>query len=280
MADRTGQPVSLLHPFYKGGEYWNKKKMVWTTYDTVYPSKKNSMHRHSRRTNPGGPLDTDAARELDNYISSDGQLYRQQYKPIQTNLITKMARGVYNHAGAVKLFGHLMETGAKKYIREHGSPGDQWHVMFSPATRKSVAESFAKHFETEANLGNYDSYLPKKYADWRLKKNPNRLVDVIVRKNGKTFKAKAKYDAAQRRVRVFVNPRVAQSINPSPLRQRYDVVVFKLGKAKGQRGIDPGWFYGKNVWDYPLGGPYKTKTLAKKAARAAGYSPDPIGVSE
>lgn len=169
-----------------------------------------------RKTNPGGPLDTHAARELELFVENDADLHRQQGAPINKNLITKMARGVYNHAGAVKLFGYLMESGAKKYIKQHGSVEpytgrDEWHQVFSPATRKAAAERFADHFEVEAKLGNYDHLLPKKYSDWRLKKNPGRLQDVMVRSGGRTFKAKAKYDPKLGRVRVFANPRVARS---------------------------------------------------------------------
>jgi hypothetical protein len=163
--------------------------------------------------NPGGPLDTHAAKELELFVENDADLYRQQYTPINKNLITKMARGVYNHAGAVKLFGYLMESGAKKYAKQY-SGGSDWHQIFSPATRKAVAEVFAKHFEVEAKLGNYDNLLPKKYSQWRLKSNPNRMCDVLVRKNGQTFKAKAKYDAQAKRVRIFVPPGVAAKINP------------------------------------------------------------------
>jgi hypothetical protein len=164
--------------------------------------------------NPGGPLDTHAAKELELFVENDADLYRQQYTPINKNLITKMARGVYNHDKAVKLFGYLMESGAKKYAKQYSSSVSDWHQIFSPATRKSVAELFARHFEAEAKLGNYDNLLPKKYSQWRLKTNPNRMCDVLVRKNGKTFKAKAKYDAQAKRVRIFVPPGVAAKINP------------------------------------------------------------------
>lgn len=185
------------------------------------------------RKNPGGPLDTHAAKELELFVENDADLYRQQYTPINKNLITKMARGVYDHGKAVKLFGYLMESGAKKYARQY-SVGNDWHQIFSPATRKSVAELFARHFEVEAKLGNYDNFLPKKYSDWRLKKNPNRLVDVLVRRNGKTFKAKAKYDAAQRRVRIFVNPRVAQKINPGS-----GLKIVPMTKERFEREVKP-----------------------------------------
>ena len=128
-------------------------------FDTLKDAKAfvDSWTKHAK--NPGGPLDTHAAKELELFVENDADLYRQQYSPINKNLITKMARGVYNHAGAVKLFGYLMESGAKKYAKEY-SEGKDWHQIFSPATRKHVAELFADHFETEAKLGNYNNLLP------------------------------------------------------------------------------------------------------------------------
>lgn len=103
------------------------------------------------------------ARELVLFCENDGDIYRQQGTPILKNLITKMARGVYSHNGAVKLYGYMAENCAKKYAREHGSPDTSWHKMFSTADRREAAEHFAKSFETEAALGNYDHLLPKKY---------------------------------------------------------------------------------------------------------------------
>ncbi len=106
--------------------------------------------------------DEHAATELRLFIDNDGDLYRQQTTSIHKNLVTKMARGIYNHAGAVKLFGYLCESGAKKYAREFAHESE-WHKIFSVATRKAVAEELATHFEEEARLGNYDNHLPKKY---------------------------------------------------------------------------------------------------------------------
>lgn len=42
-ADKTGQPVSLLQQFFKPSG-----KMVWTTYDTVYPSKPPTLPNNGR----------------------------------------------------------------------------------------------------------------------------------------------------------------------------------------------------------------------------------------
>lgn len=104
-----------------------------------------------------------AARELHLFIENDGLLYRQQYQPIIKNLMTKKARGQYKHDLAVKAFGYLVESGAKKYAKDFGSPTQAWHKMFDVSARKDVAEELTKGFETEAALGNYDHLLPKKY---------------------------------------------------------------------------------------------------------------------
>lgn len=122
-----------------------------------------AKRKRKMRRNPGGPLDRVSQRELEIYVENNGQLHRSQEVPIRTNLINKMAKGVYDHAGAVKLYGYLMESGAKAYAKEFGGPGASWHEIFSPATRKAAAKEFAKSFETEARLGNYDHLLQKQY---------------------------------------------------------------------------------------------------------------------
>lgn len=219
--------------------------------------------RKGKRSNPGGPLDTHAAKELELFVENDADLYRQQYTPINKNLITKMARGVYKHDLAVKLFGYLMESGAKKYVREFGSPGDKWFEMFSPATRKAAAEVFAKHFEVVAKLGNYDNLLPKKYSDWRLKSNPNRLTDVLVKRGGKVFKAKAKYDAKLGRVRVFANPRVARAVG-----SREPAIYYYRGGVERGTGGRYQWREGYSE-NSPEGRPLYPWLTKKEAQRDA-----------
>ena len=159
------------------------------------------MATHRRRRNAGGSVDTGSARELELFVENDAQLHRSQEVPIQKNLITKMARGVYNHNGAVKLYGYLMENGAKKYNREYGGGGSVWHEMFNTATRKAAAERFASSFETEAKLGNYDYLLPKKYQ--KSKSNPGR---------GTTVPAHIRINPRNGRIQVFVTPKVAEKL--------------------------------------------------------------------
>jgi hypothetical protein len=105
-------------------------------------------------------MDKHGADELELFIDNDGDLYRQQTTPIIKNLATKMAKGQYDHAKAVKLWGYLMEAGAKKYAKEFGGT---WNLMFSVATRKECAERFAKAFEAQWANGEYRDLLPKKY---------------------------------------------------------------------------------------------------------------------
>lgn len=104
--------------------------------------------------------DEHAVTELKLYIDNDAALHRQQHVPIQKNLATKMVRSQYKHDLAAKLFGHLVEAGAKKYAKEFGGT---WHQLFDVPTRKAVAEELTRDFEGEFALGNYDHLLPKKY---------------------------------------------------------------------------------------------------------------------
>lgn len=109
-----------------------------------------------------GITDQAAADILKITIDNDADLYRQMTLSILKNLMTKRARGEYNHARAVQAFMYLTEAGAKKHARASGS-ATAWHKMFPVPTRKEAASQLAEEFEAEADLGNYDQLLPKKY---------------------------------------------------------------------------------------------------------------------
>lgn len=132
-----------------------------------------SRSNPTRRRN----MDQSAARELELFIENDGDLYRQQYTPILKNLALKKAKGIYDHAKAVKLFRYMVDRADKIYF----SQADPWRrqsgkVLTDTATRNHVADSLARKFEREYDLGNYGNLLPKKYQ-----KNP-RTGGVSVRK--------------------------------------------------------------------------------------------------
>lgn len=109
-------------------------------------------------------VDKHALNHLVMWIENDGDLYRQQFQPILKNLMTKRARGVFDRVKAEKLWMYLMDSGAKKLRAEF--PGDYprpWHVHFNVATRKAAAKEFNEQFIEQAESGEYDSLLPKKY---------------------------------------------------------------------------------------------------------------------
>ena len=112
------------------------------------------------------------SRELELFIENDADLYRQQEQPIEKNLLTKMVKGQYNSEKAVKLWGYLMDNGARKYNKEvSGKEGIPSY--FNATTRRETARSFAKNFEQKIYDGEYDGsvllqMVPKKYAKNRL----------------------------------------------------------------------------------------------------------------
>ena len=87
---------------------------------------------------------------------------------------------------------YLVDNGAKKYVKEFGSKGDNWNKMFDKPTRMNVATALVKSFEAEAESGAYDNFIPKKYqkkeAYESVEKNfkPHMMYDP---KTGKGYKA-------------------------------------------------------------------------------------------
>lgn len=109
------------------------------------------------------------ARELELFIENDSQLYRSQYMPIVKNLVNKAMKGVYDRNKAVKFMMYLVDAGAKKYVKEMGSPDQPWHKLFTKKDRLDVANALLDTFEEEANYGNWDDERQKQYKDQSLK---------------------------------------------------------------------------------------------------------------
>jgi hypothetical protein len=130
-----------------------------------------------RKVNPAsGPADEHAARELELYITSDSK-FTPMREAIYRNLMTKWARGQYDPARATQAFMYLVEAGAKAYLREFSTPGDPMDLVFNRNTRLAVAASLRDYFQVEAKLGNYSTFLPKKYAGFR--PNPPAATDEL-----------------------------------------------------------------------------------------------------
>ena len=101
-------------------------------------------------------IDTEATRELDLFIQNDEDLYRRRFMPIILNLKRKMARGVYDHKLAVKLWMYLVDDAAKKYVEEFGSQQDDVKDMFPKEVRLQVAQDLADREKDNIEQGEYD----------------------------------------------------------------------------------------------------------------------------
>jgi hypothetical protein len=125
---------------------------------------------YGKKNPASGPADEPTARELLIYIDNDADLYRQQLEPIQKNLVNKMAAGKYDRTKAKKLMMYLVDSGARKYTNLHGGgPRARIDEIFNKNTRLITAGELVESFENEAELGNYDYLLYKKYggkAEW------------------------------------------------------------------------------------------------------------------
>jgi hypothetical protein len=92
-------------------------------------------------------VDHDALRELELTMENESSLYRQK-QDIVENLRKKVVKGVYDRKQAPKLWMYWVEKGARLYGKEHGSGEASGLKMFSPATRRALAEKFARDYET------------------------------------------------------------------------------------------------------------------------------------
>jgi hypothetical protein len=100
--------------------------------------------------------------ELLLFVDNDEPLYRRKMLIFRA-LAKKKDRGVYNPKLAPKAFAALLAGGAKKYVREFGSPGDRWNALFSIAHRQHAAEACAAEFAEWYEV-DYESL--KKPSSW------------------------------------------------------------------------------------------------------------------
>jgi hypothetical protein len=97
--------------------------------------------------NDGRVVDPDTVKTVDSnelylFGSNDGELYRQQLRPIEINLKKKLDKGIYDSALAIKAWRHFADTCAKKYVQEFGG-------KFSVKDRDLCAVAFAYDWEAE-----------------------------------------------------------------------------------------------------------------------------------
>lgn len=105
------------------------------------------LSRNGRATT----VDPVAARELDLYIANTFELVGAKDsigKSIDANLTRKLKSGKYDPSLAPKAWQHLVDKGAERYQKEFGSGSP----IFNAATRRQVAEDFARAWEGENGL--------------------------------------------------------------------------------------------------------------------------------
>lgn len=145
LADELGGGKDDWSEAYEGAEmFLTDEADEWFLEDELFndgPSRVLEQDMGSRQS--------DGARELELYIINDGELYNRHTKPVLKNLRRRMARGDYDSEKAIDLWEHLALAGAKKYHKEFGSPGFDWHELFPKSERREVARGLADHYENE-----------------------------------------------------------------------------------------------------------------------------------
>ena len=155
---------SAYEPHFASDDEW----LANSEFAVTNSGKFDARHRYhishptwpDRKKNPprSAAADEHASRELELFIDNDADLYRQQTVPIMKNLVRKIKAGKYDSFKAVKLWGYLMEAGAKKYAKEF-STGTDWNVLFSKATRDATALRYARQFEINLANGEYNEHI-------------------------------------------------------------------------------------------------------------------------
>ena len=101
-------------------------------------------------------VDSDAVNELDTYIMNNEDLYRRRFMPIISNIKRKVAKNVYDHEKAQKLWMYLVDDAAKEYVKEYGSTQDDVATMFPKETRQQVAKIISDRELENIKQGEYD----------------------------------------------------------------------------------------------------------------------------
>ena len=101
-------------------------------------------------------VDSNAVNELDLFIMNNEDLYRRKFMPIIKNLQRKIAKNIYDHEKAKKLWQYLIDDAAKAYIKEFGNSDEDVKDVFPKAVRSRVAEIMADRELENIKQGEYD----------------------------------------------------------------------------------------------------------------------------
>ena len=101
-------------------------------------------------------VDPHAVEDLYLTTINDGEIYHRFIMPTIENLRKHHRRGQYDRNKAMISWMRVADEGAKQYDRDFGS-GRGSVTMFSPATRKKVAEKMASYYEENVMEGAVES---------------------------------------------------------------------------------------------------------------------------
>ncbi len=131
------------------------------------PSRKSRRSHRAYRRNPARTVaDPHGARELALCYDNERQNQAQK-ESIINNLARKMAKGKYDKAQAVKLWGYAAKAGADVYAKQFGSHGDTGAKMFNAATRAMAASIM------EDENRDYVKERSERFAPKKVKRNPS-----------------------------------------------------------------------------------------------------------
>jgi hypothetical protein len=101
---------------------------------------------------------------------NDGNLYRQQGRPIVENLAKKVAKGTFDSEKAVKLFGYLADSAVRKYSTEQMGFKKPTLTILSKPEREILAQHLLEAYadEIQDTAGGYkrnpDKAKPRAYV--------------------------------------------------------------------------------------------------------------------
>jgi hypothetical protein len=98
--------------------------------------------------------DNETARELHLFMSNCAPAWRMAEAAFR-NYEGKRQAGAYDPALARKGLAYAVTMAAKEYAREHLGDASDWHQVFPPETRQTVADLVMTDAEFEWSVGNH-----------------------------------------------------------------------------------------------------------------------------
>src|SRR5262249_47749756 len=113
---------------------------------------------------PMSEVDPIDAYQLDAYVNADRYLNQEVWEPILARLALKKVLGTYSKAGALDEMLALMETAAKRFVREvEDYRRTPWSRAVPREVREEVARDYVENFEAQYANGLLDRLLPEPY---------------------------------------------------------------------------------------------------------------------